>query len=36
MNELINGHTLQFCMTCGRMLYLTDEDHVNTPRTGRS
>lgn len=36
MNELINGHTLQFCMTCGRMLYLTDEDHVNMPRTGRS
>ena len=36
MNELINGHSLQFCMTCGRMLYLTDEDHVNTPRAGRS
>ena len=27
MNELINGHNLQFCMTCGRMLYLNDEDH---------
>jgi predicted nucleic acid-binding Zn-ribbon protein len=36
MNELINGHTLQFCMTCGRMLYLADEDHANTARAGRS
>ena len=26
MNELINGQTLQFCMTCGRMLYLTEDD----------
>ena len=26
MNELINGHTIQFCMTCGRMLYFTDDD----------
>ena len=36
MNELINAHKLQFCMTCGRMLYLNDEDHVGTARTGRS
>lgn len=26
MNDLINGHTIQFCMTCGRMLYLVEED----------
>ena len=26
MNELINGQTLQFCMTCGRMLYLAEDD----------
>ena len=36
MNELINAHTLQFCMACGRMLYLPDEDHVNAQRSGRS
>ena len=32
MNELINGHTLQFCMACGRMLYLADDESS----TGRS
>ena len=32
MNELINAHTLQFCMACGRMLYLAEEDHPNTRR----
>ena len=26
MNELINGQHLQFCMTCGRMLYLAEDD----------
>ncbi len=26
MNELINGQTLQFCMTCGRMMYLAEND----------
>ena len=26
INELMNGHTIQFCMTCGRMLYLADDD----------
>ena len=26
MNELINGQTLQFCMTCGRILYLAEDD----------
>jgi uncharacterized protein len=35
MNELINGQTLQFCMTCGRMLYLADPEQ-NTSKYGRS
>jgi predicted nucleic acid-binding Zn-ribbon protein len=38
-NELINGGTLCFCKTCGRVLYLADEDIPNTRRTtspGRS
>ena len=26
MNELINGETLTVCMTCGRVLYLSEED----------
>ncbi len=34
MNELINGHTLQFCMACGRMLYLADDEGQGG--TGRS
>lgn len=33
MNELINGHNLQFCMACGRILYLADEDHSSTGRS---
>ena len=33
MNELINGQTLQFCMTCGRMLYLTEDDGSVTRRS---
>jgi predicted nucleic acid-binding Zn-ribbon protein len=32
MNELINGHHLCFCKTCGRVLYLPEEDHPNTRR----
>jgi predicted nucleic acid-binding Zn-ribbon protein len=35
MNELINGHNLQFCMSCGRMIYLADEGG-NTSKYGRS
>jgi predicted nucleic acid-binding Zn-ribbon protein len=27
INELINGHKLMFCNTCGRMLYLAEDDH---------
>jgi predicted nucleic acid-binding Zn-ribbon protein len=34
MNELINGQTIQFCMTCGRMLYLAED--VNHAKVGRS
>jgi len=34
-NELINGATLCFCMTCGRLLYLAEEDIPLTRRTGR-
>ncbi len=32
MNELINGDKLTFCLACGRMLYLAEEDHPNTRR----
>jgi predicted nucleic acid-binding Zn-ribbon protein len=35
MNELINGETLTFCKTCGRVLYLAEEDHHNTRRSAR-
>jgi uncharacterized protein len=34
-NELINGHTLCFCKTCGRVLYLAEEDIPQTRRTVR-
>ena len=27
MNELINAHSLVFCMICGRILYLAEETH---------
>ena len=32
LNELINAQNLQFCMACGRMLYLAEEDQPNTRR----
>jgi hypothetical protein len=35
MNELINGHHLVFCKTCGRILYLAEEHVSATRRTGR-
>jgi predicted nucleic acid-binding Zn-ribbon protein len=35
MNELINGTSLSFCMSCGRVLYLADEDIPTTRRSGR-
>jgi uncharacterized protein len=34
-NELINGAMLCFCMTCGRVLYLAEEDVPTTRRTAR-
>jgi predicted nucleic acid-binding Zn-ribbon protein len=34
-NELINGVSLCFCKTCGRVLYLAEEDIPNTRRTAR-
>ena len=34
-NELINGAVLCFCITCGRLLYLAEEDIPNTRRTVR-
>jgi predicted nucleic acid-binding Zn-ribbon protein len=33
VNELINGHHMVFCKTCGRVLYLAEEDRRNTRRT---
>ena len=33
LNELINGHVLQFCMTCGRILYLADDEQPTTQRS---
>ena len=35
MNELINGGHLVFCKTCGRILYLAEDDPSLTRRTGR-
>ncbi|MDB5352546.1 MAG: Zn-ribbon protein nucleic acid-binding protein [Planctomycetota bacterium] len=35
MNELINGHHIVFCKTCGRILYLPEETVSATRRTGR-
>ena len=35
MNELINAETLTFCKTCGRILYLAEEDVLPTRRTAR-
>ncbi len=32
LNELINGNHLSFCKTCGRLLYLPEEDGANTRR----
>ena len=35
MNDLINAKTLSFCRTCGRILYLAEEDMPNTKRVKR-
>ena len=34
LNELLNGTHLSFCKTCGRILYMPDEDRANTRRDG--
>jgi uncharacterized protein len=33
INDLINGEGLSFCMSCGRLLYLTEPEIANTRRT---
>jgi predicted nucleic acid-binding Zn-ribbon protein len=35
LNELINVESLTFCKTCGRVLYLAEEDIPTTRRTAR-
>ena len=30
MNDLINGESLSFCLSCGRLLYLTEPEVANT------
>lgn len=35
MNELINRNGMTFCMTCGCILYLAEEDIPNTRRSSR-
>jgi len=35
INELINNNGMIFCMTCGCILYLAEEDYPNTRRSGR-
>ena len=35
MNELINGGHLVFCKTCGRILYLPEQETSTTRRAGR-
>ena len=35
MNELINRNGMTFCMTCGCILYLAEEDVPNTRRSAR-
>jgi uncharacterized protein len=32
VNDLINDETLSFCMSCGRLLYLTEPEVANTKR----
>ena len=35
LNDLINAATLTFCRTCGRILYLAEEDVLTTRRTAQ-
>ena len=36
INDLINGQGLSFCLSCGRLLYLTEPEVANTRRTATS
>ncbi len=36
INDLINGESLSFCLSCGRLLYLTEPEVANTRRTATS
>jgi uncharacterized protein len=36
INDLINGAGLSFCLSCGRLLYLTEPEVANTRRTAAS
>jgi uncharacterized protein len=36
INDLINGAGLSFCLSCGRLLYLTEPEVANTRRTATS
>ena len=33
INDLINGEGLSFCLSCGRLLYLTEPEIANTRRS---
>ena len=35
INDLINGEGLSFCLSCGRLLYLTEPEVANTPCAAR-
>jgi predicted nucleic acid-binding Zn-ribbon protein len=35
VNDLINGNNLVFCLSCGRLLYLTEPEIANTRRRGK-
>ena len=35
INDLINDTTLSFCLSCGRLLYLTEPEIANTRRTAK-
>jgi uncharacterized protein len=36
INDLINGAGLSFCLSCGRLLYMTEPEVANTRRTVKS
>jgi uncharacterized protein len=36
INDLINGEGLSFCLSCGRLLYLTEPEVANTRRSAAS